>query len=150
MSHPGPLAALHAGDSVSDEEFDRLLPTWARNVSGLHFTPVRVARRAAELLVARAGARVLDVGAGVGKLCIVGALTTQGSFVGVEQRGHLVAAGRALLRRGQVLRGPDARRLAGARERAPRHRPAGALGQGRARLSRASALDILPGGLTLG
>lgn len=104
MTIPRPLAALCEGAAVSDEEFDRLLPTWARNVSGQHFTPVRVARRAAELLVAREGARVLDVGAGVGKLCVVGALTTAGRFVGVEQREHLVRAGRALMQKGQVPR----------------------------------------------
>ncbi|MGZ3798070.1 MAG: methyltransferase domain-containing protein, partial [Pseudobdellovibrionaceae bacterium] len=39
------------------------------------------------------GARVLDVGSGIGKFCIVGALTTTGTvFHGVEQRGALVAA----------------------------------------------------------
>jgi SAM-dependent methyltransferase len=93
-----PLDLLAAGGSVPDRVFDRALPRWARPPSRTHFTPVAVARRAAELLVATPGARVLDVGAGIGKFCIVGAVTTDGYFVGVEQRRHLVEAATALVR----------------------------------------------------
>jgi SAM-dependent methyltransferase len=53
-----------------------------------------VARRAAALLADGGSPRILDVGSGVGKFCIAGALTTEASFVGVEQRGDLVEAAR--------------------------------------------------------
>ena len=46
----------------------------------MHWTPVHVARRAAEFLVTGPETRVLDVGSGPGKFCFIGALATPGSF----------------------------------------------------------------------
>jgi SAM-dependent methyltransferase len=89
------LARLRAAFLEDDDSFDSLYPDWARGVSRGNFTALEVARRAASLLVAEPGARVLDVGSGVGKLCLVGALTTTGRFHGVEKRAHFVAAARA-------------------------------------------------------
>ena len=80
----------------SDDEFDRLLPDALRARAAQYFTPVHVARRAAEMLVTRPGVRILDVGAGVGKFCLVGAAFTPGVFVGVEQRPHLVSVAERL------------------------------------------------------
>jgi SAM-dependent methyltransferase len=90
-----PLERRRASHLQDDDAFDEVFPDWARRVSRGNFTPLSVARRAAELLVDAPGARVLDVGSGVGKLCLVGALTTSGRFHGVEQRAHFVAAARA-------------------------------------------------------
>ncbi|MBL8112927.1 MAG: methyltransferase domain-containing protein [Acidobacteria bacterium] len=87
------LEALRAGTPVSDLQFDALYPAHLRKLSFVHWTPLRVARRAAELLVDRPGTSVLDVGSGAGKLCIVGALTTSGRFVGIECRRALVETG---------------------------------------------------------
>ena len=98
------LDALRAGTPVSDLQFDALYPAHLRKLSFVHWTPVRVARRAAELLVDRPGTRVLDVGSGAGKLCIVGALTTQGCFVGVECRRALVEAGTDVVQRHGIPR----------------------------------------------
>jgi SAM-dependent methyltransferase len=53
-----------------------------------------VAIRAAELLVIDPATRVLDVGSGVGKFCIVGAAVTGARFTGIEQRGPLVQVAR--------------------------------------------------------
>src|SRR5207244_1254082 len=69
-------AALRSGCPVADGVFDRMFPTELRFVSFQHWTPVAVARRAAELLVGAGARRLLDVGSGPGKFCIVGALTT--------------------------------------------------------------------------
>ncbi|MBX3155692.1 MAG: methyltransferase domain-containing protein [Deltaproteobacteria bacterium] len=50
-----------------------------------------MARHAARLLAPAPGARVLDVGSGVGKFCLAAAAEVPGSrFIGVECRGHLV------------------------------------------------------------
>ena len=92
------ISALRAGEEVTDRAFDRLLPSWARAPSRRHWTPVAVARRAAELLVAQAGMRVLDVGSGIGKFCFIGAMTTPGPV-----RGH------------RATRAPGARRPGGGR-----------------------------------
>ncbi len=82
--------ALHSREEVRDEVFDAIYPIPYRIASEHFWTPVATARRAAELLVEAGACRVLDVGAGVGKFCIVGALTTERTtFVGIEHRAHL-------------------------------------------------------------
>ena len=73
-----------------DEKFDRVYPPVIRELSGIHWTPVRVARRAVELLELTATDRVLDVGSGVGKFCLVAALHSPATFVGMERRQTLV------------------------------------------------------------
>ena len=88
----------------SDRAFDAMLPAGTRAVSPLFWTPVSVAARAARLLVTRRRTRVLDIGSGVGKFCIVGAASTDGCFVGVEQRGHLVRIAEEMARRTGVAR----------------------------------------------
>jgi SAM-dependent methyltransferase len=80
---------------VRDQDFDAIYPFAYREVSAEYWTPVDTARRAAELLVGEGARRILDVGAGVGKFCLVGAAsTTQACFVGIEQRVRLVQAAR--------------------------------------------------------
>lgn len=87
-------AALRGGAPVSDAELDQVFPDELRDRSHLHWTPVAIALRAAELLAPTPDARVLDVGAGVGKLCLVGALVTGATWWGVEQDAVQVAAAR--------------------------------------------------------
>jgi protein-L-isoaspartate O-methyltransferase len=86
------VASLRRGWAVSDREFDTALyPLDFRARSSTFWTPVHVALRATELLVASRASRVLDVGSGAGKLCIIGAAATGALFVGVEQRQELVS-----------------------------------------------------------
>jgi hypothetical protein len=84
--------ALALGAPVADAELDALFPDELRDRSVLHWTPVDIARRAAALLAPSPGLRVLDVGAGIGKLCLVGASTTDATWWGVEHDPVLVAA----------------------------------------------------------
>jgi hypothetical protein len=44
--------------------------------------------------LAKTKTRVLDIGCGPGKFCLIGASRTEGRFTGVEQRSNLVAAAR--------------------------------------------------------
>jgi SAM-dependent methyltransferase len=80
--------------SIEDEKFDLIYPRQIRKLSSTFWTPVAVAAEAAKLLVTTQGIRVLDIGSGVGKFCLVGASLTDGRFTGVEQRSDLVAAAR--------------------------------------------------------
>lgn len=82
------------GAVVSDAEFDAIYPEEIRRLSAVHWTPFEVAVRALELLELDERSRVLDVGSGVGKLCLIGALRTRATFVGIEQRDPLVALSR--------------------------------------------------------
>jgi SAM-dependent methyltransferase len=84
------LEALKDHKIIRDRDFDKLFPKRYQEISETHWTPVEIARRAAQLLVVDSTTRVLDVGSGIGKFCFIGALTTPGQFVGVEQRPHLV------------------------------------------------------------
>jgi predicted RNA methylase len=84
--------ALERRVAVADEDLDQLFPEELRARATLHWTPVAVAMRAAELLAPSASARVLDVGAGVGKVCLVGALVTGAMWWGVEQDAAQVSA----------------------------------------------------------
>jgi 16S rRNA G966 N2-methylase RsmD len=86
------VSRLENGEAVDDAVFDAIYPHSLRVKSSCFWTPVAVALRAAEMLAPRPDTRVLDVGAGVGKLCIVGAARTRALFVGIEQREHLVRA----------------------------------------------------------
>ncbi len=81
---------LKANISLSDHEFDQVYSPSSRNLSANHWTPVAVASRAAKLLSDGQKSTILDVGSGAGKFCLVGALTTNNTFVGVEQKLHLV------------------------------------------------------------
>jgi predicted RNA methylase len=82
-----------------DAAFDRLYPAQIRARSRGHATPVAVAIRAAQLLAPEPGMAVLDVGAGAGKLCCVGALVGDARWHGVELDPTLVAAARQVARR---------------------------------------------------
>jgi predicted RNA methylase len=84
--------ALRRRAPVSDAELDQVFPEDLRERSPLHWTPVAVAIRAAELLAPSPDLRVLDVGAGVGKLCVIGALVTGAVWWGIEQDAVQVAA----------------------------------------------------------
>lgn len=81
---------LRLGRLVDDRTFDRVYPLDVRRSSPVYWTPVDVGMRAARLLAHQPGLRVLDVGSGVGKFCIVAAACTDASIIGVEHRRHLV------------------------------------------------------------
>lgn len=82
--------------SSADQAFDRLLPGHLRDLSPRHWTPVEVAIRAAALLDPTRATRILDVGSGAGKLCVVGAMSGMGQWCGVEQHEPLVHTARML------------------------------------------------------
>lgn len=83
------IEALKLNAPIKDEEFDEIYPMSVRKKSKVHWTPIRVASIAAQLLVDRPGVKVLDAGSGVGKFCFVGAVMTKGIFTGIEQRKDL-------------------------------------------------------------
>lgn len=74
---------------VTDDEFDDIYPTDIRPLSKRHFSPVAVAKMAAKYLAETPNTKVLDIGSGVGKFCMIGAACTEGVFTGVEQRENL-------------------------------------------------------------
>lgn len=99
------LRALRAGE-LDDIWFDEMFPPAVRARSQRFWTPVAVARRAAQLLEEHNAGMVLDVGSGCGKFCLVAAATApELEFVGIEHRPHLVDVARDAAHR---LRIPNA------------------------------------------
>ncbi|NJM26667.1 MAG: methyltransferase domain-containing protein [Bacteroidia bacterium] len=81
---------LRLNVDVTDDDFNAIYPENIRKLSRKHWTPVSVAKQAATFLAERPGTRVLDIGSGAGKFCMIGAAHTRGHFTGVEQRYDLV------------------------------------------------------------
>lgn len=98
------LAALRGRVAIDDAAFDRLYPDAVRRLSIVHWTPVSVALRAAALLAPIAGMRVLDVGAGAGKLCCLGAVVHGGTWHGIERDPALVEVAAATAHRLGIAR----------------------------------------------
>jgi SAM-dependent methyltransferase len=77
---------------VHDDDLDRLLPDDLRAHATTQFTPIDVARRAADMLVSRFGDAILDVGSGVGKFCLAAAAHRRDAvFIGAERHARLVS-----------------------------------------------------------
>lgn len=75
----------------SDKIFNQLYPLPIQLLSQRHWTPLAVARKAAGFLAEKNGARILDIGSGVGKFCLSAAYYQPNcSFYGVEQRKNLI------------------------------------------------------------
>jgi hypothetical protein len=83
--------ALRSQIAIDDRVFDQLFPDDVARLSGVHWTPVAVALAAAARLAPEPGMRVLDVGAGAGKLCCLGAVYRPGTWHGIERDPALVA-----------------------------------------------------------
>lgn len=88
--------ALRARIPVPDPVFDQLLPRELRAVSYSFWTPIDVALLAVDWLAEAGARRVLDIGSGAGKFCVIGALAGAFEMIGLEHRGRLVGAAREL------------------------------------------------------
>lgn len=83
-------AHLNAGLFSNDAAFDWMYPEHFQLLSLKHWTPLAIARKAAAFL-SEPGARVLDIGSGIGKFCLAAAYEfPETHFYGVEQRHELV------------------------------------------------------------
>lgn len=81
---------LQLNIEINDNLFNTLYPLRIKKLSERHWTSVEVAKLAADYLVDKPNCKVLDIGSGAGKFCLIGASTTKGRFYGVEQRDSLV------------------------------------------------------------
>jgi SAM-dependent methyltransferase len=76
----------------SDTAFNALYPLSIQVLARWHWTPIDVSKKAAEFLAGDGSPRILDIGSGVGKFCLVAAYHTPNAlYYGVEQRENLVA-----------------------------------------------------------
>lgn len=76
---------------ASDFHFHQLYPSSLHAQANMHWTPLSVARKAAEFLAVGQTPRILDIGSGAGKFCLAAAYYRPAAFyTGVEQRKELV------------------------------------------------------------
>lgn len=76
----------------SDEEFNLLYPHSIQALAKRHWTPLTIAKKAANFLGMQSNARILDIGSGVGKFCLAAAhFDPQNFYYGVEQRKGLIS-----------------------------------------------------------
>lgn len=80
---------FRVGNLVTDTRFDRIFPPLVTKASPVHWTAIGVALLSFDFLDLQEGIRVLDVGSGSGKYCLIGALSTKAYFTGIEQRPYL-------------------------------------------------------------
>lgn len=80
---------LKNGKIVSDERFDLVFPQSLRELSPFQWTPISVIQTALSLFQLKSTSKVLDIGSGPGKYCLVSAMLSKSMFVGVEQRTNL-------------------------------------------------------------
>ncbi|HKC67381.1 MAG TPA: class I SAM-dependent methyltransferase, partial [Bacteroidia bacterium] len=82
---------------LTEENFSSLLPEYLQKSSKIYFTPLHIAKTAAQWLTEDGKKHVLDIGAGVGKFCIAGASISDSSFYGVEYRPSLAKLANELI-----------------------------------------------------
>ena len=80
---------IQSNIEIVDTDFDLVFEERIQGASPIHFTPLKVAKLAARYLANEKGVKVLDIGSGAGKFCMIGSVCTEGYFVGVEQRERL-------------------------------------------------------------
>jgi hypothetical protein len=85
--------------SLMDARFDRFLPRDLRVLSSRYWIPLDVAAQAARWLDSLQISTVVDIGSGVGKFCIAGAMASRCAFIGIEHRPRLVRVARNLAAR---------------------------------------------------
>jgi SAM-dependent methyltransferase len=78
----------------SDSKFDKIYPTRYQDISKIHWTPVEVVKTAINWLEGNEPKKILDIGSGVGKFCVIGSILSKFTFVGVEKRKNLVRQSR--------------------------------------------------------
>ncbi|WP_235893449.1 class I SAM-dependent methyltransferase [Litoribacter populi] len=82
---------------LSDREFDALYPLKINKLSSTHWTPVVITKKAIGFLVRDSETKVLDIGSGSGKFCLVAASCSNAQVYGVEKRESLIRLSRKMV-----------------------------------------------------
>ena len=76
---------------ISDIQFHHLYPDSLLPQASMHWTPLQIAKKAAEFLSVGRAPKILDIGSGAGKFCLSAAYYQPKTFFyGIEQRSDLV------------------------------------------------------------
>ncbi len=97
--HMDVFSKLRNKVAVFDEEFDTIFPVDVREHSNRHFTSVFIAQQASAFLTDDGATKILDIGSGTGKFCLVASATSKAHFTGVEHRAYQVEIGNSCAQR---------------------------------------------------
>lgn len=89
-------------NKLTEETFELMLPDYLQKASRVFFTPFHVAITATQWLTEDGKVKILDIGAGVGKFCIVGATYSDSFFYGIEYRPSLVKIANNIIENFQI------------------------------------------------
>jgi hypothetical protein len=87
----------HDAEYLTEESIRKLLPEYLQRASKTHFTTLHIASMATEWLTEDGHKNILDIGAGIGKFCIAGAMESKSMFTGIEYRESLVKIAQELI-----------------------------------------------------
>ncbi|MFK7785397.1 MAG: methyltransferase domain-containing protein [Crocinitomicaceae bacterium] len=73
-----------------DTAFENALKRSVQGHSYIHWTPLEVIKTAVRWLGTEGDNKILDIGSGVGKFCLIGAMNSTAQFAGVEIRKNLI------------------------------------------------------------
>ena len=74
----------------TDIDFNGLYSPSIQSMARQHWTPLRIARLAADFLTSTPKSKILDIGSGAGKFCLAGAcIAPRHLFYGIEQREYI-------------------------------------------------------------
>ncbi len=87
------FSLLKQNIDVPDEAFNEIYSSRIKKLAERHWTPVEVAKQASEFLAETCDTKILDIGSGVGKFCMIGACHTPAYFVDHQDSEALFAFG---------------------------------------------------------
>ncbi len=92
------IERLQYGSFVDDIELDQIYPPFYQFQSAIHWTPISVAQQIAVWIKPLSLKTFIDIGCGVGKLCILLRIITDYQLFGIEQRQSLVTIANKLIK----------------------------------------------------
>lgn len=96
------LADLRANINVNDSDFDKIFPHYYQLQSAVHWSSIQVAAQIADWIKPLKRKKFIDIGCGVGKLCILLRLLTDHEIYGIEQRRNLVKIANEIIERNNL------------------------------------------------
>jgi len=84
------MEVINLHKELNDVRFEKIYPKYVRELSKIHWTPIDIATIAINWLAVSSHTKILDIGSGVGKFCILGGLLSNAQFTGVEKRKKLI------------------------------------------------------------
>jgi len=82
---------IEENSDSTEAGFDKIYKAKYQVASNCHWTPTEVIETAISWLDGNEKSKILDIGSGVGKFCIIGSFLSKAIFTGVEKRKDLVS-----------------------------------------------------------